>query len=444
MSVRSLLLSALPLLTAAVVAVVTSVAVLRRNRRHRTRRRTAVGADARRDLLTVVLDKAGSDDAHDRLEHLARHKSGRRLLLELTTSVAGTIRGESDRRLADLVDRTGVVDELLAQLNDPDPYRRAAAAETIGGLRLRMAVDALHAAMRDEDADVRVAAATAYVRLDAHRAAPALLRMLGKEDGRPAERLADLVCLLGPAAVPAVLEQIRSGARTPLMLRVLAACGDPVLAQPTLVEALAAPDGQVRVEAARGLTRGATTLAVPALLSALGDPDEDVRACAATALGQIGVPQVVPALVALLDDPKWSVRQRAAAALAAVPGGVTVLTDLLGRSPQFVTTAAATGLQQAFVGTGLLTDLVAEDPARRAVAEAAVAALVERGSMTRLLSEAAARYPHPSVRERLTSLLAGADTPIAVPAPIRPPVPPPRPRRSVGSGHDARDAAGVR
>ena len=424
MTVRGALLTALPLLTAALLVAIVAVVVLRRTHSRRSSRETAMRTGARRDVLAVVLGSADGDDAIGRLRHLARRRSGRRLVLEMVASVAGTVRGESDRRLADLVDVTGVGDELVEQLSDPDPYRRAGAAETIGALRLRVAVKALHAAMRDDDPDVRVAAATAYVRLDGHRAAPALLRMLGKEEARVAERLSDLVSLLGPAAGPAVLERIRDGERTPRMLRVLAACGNPVLAQPAMVEALAAPDSMVRVEAARGLTRGATTLAVPALLAALGDPHEEVRAYAATALGQIGVPQVVPALVALLDDARWSVRQRAAAALAAVPGGVTVLTELVGRSPQFVTTAAATGLQQAFVGTGLLTDLVAEDPTRRAVAEAAVVALVERGSMTRLLTEAAARYPHPAVRERLGALLdAGSDA--VAPVSAVPPVPRP-------------------
>jgi hypothetical protein len=365
-----------------------------------------IRAGARRDLLAVVLGARADRAARRRLHHVARRKSGRHMLIELAASVAGTIHGEADGRLSEFAAAVGITDELVEQLRDPDPNRRAAAAELIGALRLAMAVEALHLAMRDDAANVRVAAATAYVRLDAHRAAPALLRMLGKEDERAAERLADLVSLLGPTAVPAVLEQIRDGERTPRMLRVLAACGDPMLAQPVLLAALAAPDSQVRVEAARGLTRGATTLAVPGLLAALGDPDDEVRAYAATALGQIGVPQVVPALVGLLDDPRWSVRQRAAAAVAAVPGGVTVLTDLIGHSPQFVTTAAATGIQQAFVGTGLLTDLVADDPARRQVAEAAVDALVQRGQMTALLTEAAARYPHPAVRERLGALLA--------------------------------------
>lgn len=425
MTVRSILLGTLPLLSAALVTAIVAVWVVRHTRRLTRRRRTALRIGIRGDLVAVVLDSADAHAARDRLEHLARRRAGRRLLLELTVSVAGTVRGESDRRLTDLVETTGLSTQLVAQLGDPDPYRRTAAAETIGALRLWSVVDALQAAMRDEDTDVRIAAATAYVRLDAHRAAPALLRMIGKEDERAAERLADLVCLLGPAAAPAVLERIRAGERTPRMLRVLAACGNPMLAQPVQMEALAAPDSAVRVEAARGLTRGATTLAVPGLLAALGDPHEDVRAHAATALGRIGVPQVVPALVALLDDPRWSVRQRAAAALAAVPGGVTVLTELIGHSPQFVTTAAATGLQQAFVGTGLLTDLVAEDPARRAVAEAAVVALKQHTSTTRLLTEAARSFPHPAVRERLGALLASTEDVVSVRTAI-PPVPVPR------------------
>lgn len=440
---RSILLSALPLLTAALAVVVLSVGVLRRARRLTRRRRTAMRIRIRRDLVAVVLDSADAHDARDRLEHVARRRAGRRLLLELTVSVAGTVRGESDRRLAELVESTGLASQLVAQLGDPDPYRRTAAAETIGALRVRSVIDALHAAMRDEDTDVRIAAATAYVRLDAHRAAPALLRMIGKEDERAAERLADLVCLLGPAAAPAVLERIRAGERTPRMLRVLAACGNQMLAQPVQMEALAAPDSAVRVEAARGLTRGATTLAVPGLLAALGDTHEEVRAHAATALGRIGVPQVVPALVALLDDPRWSVRQRAAAALAAVPGGVTVLTELIGHSPQFVTTAAATGLQQAFVGTGLLTDLVAEDPARRAVAEAAVAALAQRTSTTRLLTEAARSFPHPAVRERLSALLASTEDVVSL-RPTVPPVPLPRGAVLVPPRAEAMRSSGAR
>lgn len=424
---RQLLLVLLPSLTAVTMAVVTAAVVVHGFRRRAVRKRSGLETQARHDVLVVVL--GGDQDpavaaARRRLTGLAGRRGGQSLLTAIIGSVAGTVRGETDDRLADLASVTGVVATLRRELTDPDPARRAAAAETIGGLRLDDGVKSLHVAMRDPDPEVRIAAATAYVRLNPERAAPAVLRMLAKEEPWAAGRLAELVCLIGPTAVPAVLEQMSTAGRSPLLLRVLAAAGDMLAAQPAFVAALASPQADVRIEAARALSRSATTLAVPALLTALNDPEDNVRAHAAAALGQVGAPQVVPALVALLDDPCWSVRQQAAAAIAAVPGGVTVLSDLIDRSPQFVTTAAATGLQHAVAGTGLLADLVADDPLRREEAERAVVALGRRGQYTALLSEAAARYPHPKVRARLAELLAaprGGPLP-AVPLPRLGPV----------------------
>ena len=96
---------------------------------------------------------------------------------------------------------------------------------------------------------------------------------------------------------------------------------DPSLREP--LTALAAhPEGDVRVQVARGLGGFPHAESVTALRRLIVDGEWEVRAQAARSLGRIADPATLPLLVAALTDSEWWVRMRSALALTRLgPGG---------------------------------------------------------------------------------------------------------------------------
>ncbi len=102
----------------------------------------------------------------------------------------------------------------------------------------------------------------------------------------------------------------------------------PALPVPTrtlvaaLIESLADPDGEVRINAAVALANVGAD-AVEPLTAALRDKNRDARAAAAYALGQLGGPAApaTEALMRALKDEAAEVRRQAAQALARIVAG---------------------------------------------------------------------------------------------------------------------------
>jgi len=99
--------------------------------------------------------------------------------------------------------------------------------------------------------------------------------------------------------------------------RMLGQIGDPQ-ATPALIQALQDEDWRVREAAAEALGQIGDPQATPALIQALQDKKWWVRQAAAWALGQIGNPQATPALIQALQDEEWRVRLAAAKALGQI------------------------------------------------------------------------------------------------------------------------------
>ena len=170
---------------------------------------------------------------------------------------------------------------------------RRSTAEALGnfGPAAKPAVSELVKMLRNDDEITCVNAAAALWKIARHpKAMPSLLQML--RQGNPAQAYA--------AAV--VLGQIEK---------------DADAAAPALIEALHAPDADVRRAAARSLGRLGRA-AFPALQKshALQDPDADTRRMVVEALSWMG-PEAVPALIVALKDGSPAVRSAAARAWAA-------------------------------------------------------------------------------------------------------------------------------
>jgi len=199
----------------------------------------------------------------------------------------------------------------LRDLSHPQARVRLQAADSLGhlpadadpGLAARVRTG-LRAALRDDDAEIRYAAALSLGELRDAEAATALVEQM-EGDGHPLPRQAATIALglIGQReAVPALLRALQSAPR------------------------------DVRFQAATSLVQLDPESAVAPLRRALRDQDAEVRSAAASALGDLGDRESAPALARLLDDSHPGVRFDAAGSLARLGDrrGTQVLLDELG------------------------------------------------------------------------------------------------------------------
>jgi HEAT repeat protein len=162
-------------------------------------------------------------------------------------------------------------------------------------------------------------------------ATPLLRRAIQDEDPRVQRAAREALERVGPAAVPSLVETLKSGdaagrAGAAGALIYLAQRGrDITAAVDALTEAAGDADAAVRATSIRALwsvcADGKELL--PLLLAGMKDPDAHARAEAAEALGRIGprARAATPALKEALNDPDKRVREEAAEALESVARG---------------------------------------------------------------------------------------------------------------------------
>lgn len=265
-----------------------------------------------------------------------------------TPVVAPLLSGEVDRALRNARIELGRIDlkrqdalgqdttniavpALIAALKDENVEVRRAAARSLSNHRDRRAVPGLMEALKDSDAEVRMCAADALGEFADPRAVPGLAALLkdGSKDVRRAalsalDEFADqvpdetiLVALndsdadVRMAALSLASNRLSSGDQD----------GDRP-ADPRYVAAftklLADPNVDVRSHAASALGEARPREAPSALLLAAKDKNVDVRMNVASALGEIRDPKSVGTLKELLQDPNADVREHAVQALSEI------------------------------------------------------------------------------------------------------------------------------
>jgi HEAT repeat protein len=221
------------------------------------------------------------------------------------------------------------VDKFIAELQQEDSGRRWWAAECLGKMKDRQAVEPLVQAIFNEHIPrlglVEIAALT---ELDDPRTEDLLLNGINDKRTRP-QAIDALGRLHSKRAVEPIIATLKNPDRfsTSVAMQALGEIQDPRALQP-LCTLLKNRDEVVRRFAATALGRLDDPEAVGSLTAALKDADDGVRANATKSLGELKNAEAVNALVAVLKDTEESVRVAAVDALGSI-GDASAVAPLL-------------------------------------------------------------------------------------------------------------------
>lgn len=239
------------------------------------------------------------------------------LITSLSNDEIGGIRGMAAEALGRLKDKRAM-EPLLAALNDPERLVRWRAAEALGRLGDGQAVDPLIALLKNGDTYARQLAARVLSILGDRRALAPLIATLDDEDVYVRCSVAEALGELGESqALDALLAVLNDGERFVRWsgIEALGHLGDGRAVKP-LVALLGDEDLHTGELAARALGELGERQALEPLVATLANEDINayIRMRAAEALGMLGDQQAVAPLTVALTD--WSSKVREAAARA--------------------------------------------------------------------------------------------------------------------------------
>jgi len=277
----------------------------------------------------------------------------RAVALDALVRTASALSRVERTRLAPLFRHFGFVAQETSTLRHHNWGRRLRAAEHLGVMGEHGVAPALVRALGDEMLDVRLAAARSLAQLPAPEAVEPILRSLALPGELPVKLAADVLVEFGDAGIEPLLAFLRAhdagtdGPAAAAAVTVLGMCR-ATAGVPMLIEMLAHPEPELRVNAARALGLIGSAAAVGALGERTLDPVWQVRSAAAQALGRIGDAQAIPALARRLIDVAWWVRFNAADALFRLgyPGRERLLDALAVHQDKFARDISRQILQQ--------------------------------------------------------------------------------------------------
>ena len=287
------------------------------------------------------------------------------------TSSVPTVRQEAS---AD----TGVVEALIARLQDENADVRRAAAHSLGRLKDSRAVPGLIGALKDSEPGVRASAAEALAELEDSRAIAPLAALLNDPSTEVKQSALDALSQFEDTVPSAIVIRLLGDADAEVRHKAahLAGKSRDRSATPALVKLVGDPSSDVRQAAIEALGELKDPAAAVAVLPALSDSDADVRVQAIHTIEELKAPISESTLISLMRDPHPDVRQHAAhlagerSVIAAIPTLRRMLEDPNGD----VRETAIDALGEIADGAAydaLRAALTSKDPkVRRAAAEA--------------------------------------------------------------------------
>jgi len=391
--------------TVGVLALITLVIVLNKAWREA---REAFDRRRRAALEPEVFRYAGAAEARSIRDYLPLPLTPRdRAIVEtILLDVGGLLKGASRDRIAAACEALGLTADAIAGLTARRWWRRAEAAEKLGMMGSKQAVEPLVAVLKDLSSEVRMRAARALGRIRGRTSIRPLVEALSDPTRWSAIRLAEILIGAGDEAVDELLQAfdgLPAHARVSA-LDVLGRIRTP-RAGDLLKRSIKDPDADVRARAAHAMGLLADPGFAGALIGALGDEAWAVRAMAAKAIGRLGTQAAIPKLAERMSDREWWVRSNAGDALRALgPAGREALIRTLDAADNYARHQAVAQLEEGGIIDEYVADLASADAARRVAAIAFVEKVIALGRVDRL-SHQAIEHTQDGVRRKLVEIL---------------------------------------
>ena len=222
---------------------------------------------------------------------------------------------------------TGVVEALIARLQDENAEVRRAAAHSLGRLKDPRAVPGLIGALRDSDPEVRESAAEALAEFEDSRAIQPLVALLSDPSTDVRHSALEALSRFEEGVPPGVVIRLLGDADPEVRHEAAHLAGKlrDRSATPALVKLISDPSSDVRQAAIEAIGELKDPAVAGALMPALGDADADVREQALNAIEELRAPIPEATLIGLMRDSDADVRQHAAhlagerSVIAAIP-----------------------------------------------------------------------------------------------------------------------------
>jgi hypothetical protein len=312
------------------------------------------------------------------------------------------------RQLQEFVRRSGLLDKRIREVRTFRGWPRRQSLVALSRMRTPESIPALAEALERAEGEMAVDAIHALGQVGIPRAAEPILRRTSNGGLHcPPQVLQGALLSCYRIHAPALLSRVHEAddATRPVLARVLAEVAHPKM-KGDLLTLAADPLAEVRAAAARVLPVMRPHYALQTLARLAADKEWFVRLRAVVALGDLGERRSIPALIHGLCDENRLVRLRAAASLVRFEGEEERVLQLAMRTrDRYALQALVSEMER----SGRIPDLVAAlaDDGRRALAEPALFAALQGGSMT-LLIDLMLHHADRRVRNRLARLLAAS------------------------------------
>jgi hypothetical protein len=329
MTALTLVVIMLVAISAAIAAVLLTVAVSSYVQSHRVRREPSL-VDARQAIIDIL---SGRDpNAGVALTGLGRFSG--RYVVNVILDLAPSFNGTSRALLVPLGEQIGMLPRARRGLSSHRWPTRLYSARVLTAFGVES--DELWTLFADRSPEVRAQAAAWCAAAPSFQAVTHLIGLLNDTDGQCRFAAQDALIRIGRPASDALIGALdrSEGEVTRRLLKVAAATGDErFYRQASSLTTDPSPD--TRARAAAVLARIGNPSAGPTLIRLLDDPSDGVVLAATAGLGKLAFWPGAADVEVLLGDPSWNLRKQASLTLLAfgAPGAILLRVNAPGVGP---------------------------------------------------------------------------------------------------------------
>jgi HEAT repeat protein len=227
------------------------------------------------------------------------------------------VRAAAARSLGKLEDARAVPG-LIGALKDVEPKVRSAAAEALGQFKDSRAIDALSAALNDTNTEVKQNVLEALSQYEEGVPSAGVVRLLNDSNAEIRHKAAHLVGQLKDRSASGALARLVRDPDSDVRQAAIEALAElrDQSAAAAILPALSDSNADVRHQALGAMDDLKAPIPEPTLLALMRDPSADVRGKAAELAGERSVIGAIPSLRKLLEDTNGDVREHAISALS--------------------------------------------------------------------------------------------------------------------------------